>query len=211
MIIQYPALLLTPVFSYWTFGDLKGCCKGNPESKLKVSFRLSWGNFVITALGNLGLFAVHFSMKESVDKDGNLTENMAYYIISCSFLVLSWITLIILHNLQKCQRCCYTCCCHEYQKTYLDPNNPDELVYPSKTLEQEEIEMVVQVPQSKKNPELSNLQDIRTLPRKLKNLASGSVLTSDEPKQSKLQSKLHFIDFITRPDFPITSSCFQNA
>ena len=181
MIIMYPALLLTPVFSYWTFGDPKGCCKGNPESKLKVSFRLTWVNLAITALGSLGLFLIHFSLN-------------IFYFISWSCLILSWITLIILHNLQKCQKCCCTCCQFDqvYQKTFLDPNNPDELVYPSKTPEQEDIEIVVLTPQMQENPEHSNLEDIRTLPRKLKNLASASVLTSDEPKQSKLKRKFHF-------------------
>ena len=186
---MYPALLLTPVFSYWTFGDPKGCCKGNPESKLKVSFRLTWVNLAITALGNLGLFAVHFSMKKLGFSDIESFDNMQFYVGSCSCLVLSWITLILLNNLQKCQKCCCTCCQFDqvYQKTYLDPNNPDELIFHSKTPAQEHIEMVVQVPQSEKNPELSKLDDIRTLPKKLKNLASGSVLMSDEPKQSKLK------------------------
>ena len=82
-------------------------------------------------------------------------------------LILSWISFIILHNLQKCQKCCCTCCQFDqvYQKTFLDPNNPDELVYVSKTPEQAGIEMVVQVLPMDEHLKPSNLDDTRTLPK----------------------------------------------
>ena len=40
------------------------------------------------------------------------------------------------------------------------------------------------------NLDPSILEDIRTLPKKLENFASGSVFVSDKPKRSKLKSKL---------------------
>ena len=49
--------------------------------------------------------------------------------------------------------------------------------------------MEVQAQSNEDNFDPSILEDIRTLPKKLKNVASGSVLVSDEPKQSKLKSK----------------------
>ena len=49
--------------------------------------------------------------------------------------------------------------------------------------------MEVQVQPIEDNSDPSILEDIRTLPKKLKNVASGSILVSDEPKQSKLKSK----------------------
>ena len=62
--------------------------------------------------------------------------------------------------------------------------------------------MEVQVQPSQGNLDPSILEDVRTLPKKLKNVAGGSVFVSDEPKQSKLKSKSnsksmyrHFADF----------------
>jgi len=192
IILQYPAIVLTPVFSCWTFGHASGCCKRNPDNKLKVSFRLTWGNVVITAVGNLGLFLVHFFTKDLlspplVNSDGE-PSNLLFHIVSGSCLVLSWITLIILQNLQKCQKVCCLCCQNDqvFQKTALDPNNPDELIYLSKPVPQE-IELEVQVQPTEDNLDPSILEDMRTLPKKLKNVASGSGLVSDEPKQSNLK------------------------
>ena len=73
-----------------------------------------------------------------------------------------------------------------FQKTVLDPNNPDEFIHISKPL----IWMEVQAQSNGDNFDPSILEDISTLPNKLKSVASGSVLVSDEPKQSKLKSKL---------------------
>ena len=150
----------------------------------------------MTASGYLGLFLVHFFTK---DLSGPLIREaygqhkpsiLGLHIISGSCLVLSWITLIILQNLQKCQKICCSCCRKDqvFQKTALHPNNLDELIYISKPLLQD-IEMEVQVPSNENNLDPSILKDIKTLPKKLKNVASGSILVSDKPKQSKLKSK----------------------
>ena len=49
--------------------------------------------------------------------------------------------------------------------------------------------MEVQAQPNGDNFDPSILEDIKTRPKKLKNVASGSVLVSDEPRQSKLKSK----------------------
>ena len=91
---------------------------------------------------------------------------------------------MILQNLQKCQNICCSCCQSDqvFQKTALDPNIPNELIYLSKPLPQD-IEMVVQAQPTEDNLDPSIVEDMRTFPKKLKNVASGSVLVSDEPKQ----------------------------
>ena len=68
-------------------------------------------------------------------------------------------------------------------------NNPDELIYLSKPVPQD-IELEVQAQPTEDNLDPSILEDIRTLPKKLKNVASCSVLVIDELKQSKLKSRL---------------------
>ena len=193
IIVQYPAIVLTAVFSYWTFGDPKHCCNKNAENRLKVSFRLIWINAVLTAFENVGLFLIHFFRK---DMSGPLfvhgdPTNLFFHIISFSFLMLSWMTLIILQNLPKCQRyCCYCCQSNQvFQKTALDPNYLDELIYLSKPVSQD-IKMEVQNQPTEDNLDPSILEDLRILHKKLKNVASGSIFGSDEPKQSKLKGKL---------------------
>lgn len=183
MSLKYPALLLTPVFSYWTFCGTGGSSKRKPDSMLKISFRLTYGNVFITTFCHLGLFAVHFF--KVLVHTSKINENLKFYIASFSCLIISWITLIILLNLQKCQNSYCKCCPQVFQKTHLDPNNPDVLIDPLKHFELEDIEMVVQVPFIQKGSKYSFLEDIRTLPKKLKNVASGSVFMSDKPKQLK--------------------------
>ena len=154
MILQFPALIMAPVFSYWTFGDPTFCHKRNYEGRLKASFRFTWGNCFITAMGNLGLFLVHLSSRHLVQ---DFTFNLQYHIVSCTCLVLSWITLILLHNLQKWQKCCCAFCQLDqvYQKSALDPDNPDELIDLSHDKE--------------------NMQVMRTLFGRMNSIVNGSI------------------------------------
>ena len=49
IIIQNPALILTPVFSNWTIGPEKSFCnKNSTGQKFKASLRLTWGNIILT-------------------------------------------------------------------------------------------------------------------------------------------------------------------
>ena len=83
---------------------------------------------------------------------------------------------------------CCSCCQSDqvFQKTGLDPNNPDELIdlMEWKIHETQDNELI---PSNGEN-ELSHsiLEDVRTLSMKMKNVASGSVFVSEEPKQSSL-------------------------
>ena len=196
MIILYPALVLTPVFSYWTFGDPNGICRRNADQKLKVSFRLTLGNIIITTFGNLGLFLVHFFTK---DLSKCFTDNLELHIISATSLVLSWITLIILQNLQKYQN--FFCSCFRmaqvFKKTALDPNNPDKLIDLSIYMPlPQDIKMEVHVKHNENNLDSLILEDIRNIPKKMENVASASLFLSEEPKQSKLKSKLFLIEIV---------------
>ena len=114
---------MTPVFSYWTFGDPKGCYKRNTQNILKISFRSTWGNVALTTLGNLTLLLINSFTKDlpSFSADQEKEQN-TLHIIFALCLVISWITLILLQNLQKCQSD------QVFQKTALDPNCPDELI-----------------------------------------------------------------------------------
>ena len=151
MILRYPAIALTPIFSYWTFGDpdvIEAAAAGstirNPDIKLKVSFRLTWGNAILTTFGNLGLFLVHIFTRDLSTNWFN--ENVLLHSISVLFTVLSWITLIILQNLPRCQKVCFSYCQNDqvFQKTALDPNFPEKMIDLSKPVTQD-MEMVANI------------------------------------------------------------------
>ena len=112
MVLQYPALLLTPVFSYWTFGDMTGFCMGNDKNHLQVSFRLTWGNVIITLMGNLGLVVAHSITKPLTYTWRGTTlleDSLHLHLVSGSCFVVSVFTLFILQKLQNCQRFCCAC------------------------------------------------------------------------------------------------------
>ena len=125
--VEYPALFLAPVFSFWTIGNSNVCCTGHHENKIQVSFKLTYGNAILTSIVNLGLLLAHYLKTPGLvfgDDGQEMTENMKFHIASCSCLIMSWVTLIILQNVQKCQKLCCSCCQENcfpvIQKTTLD-------------------------------------------------------------------------------------------
>ena len=109
LILKYPEILLTPVFSCWTF-DIS---KNKPPNHLEVSIRMTWINILITSVGIFGLMFIHFSTKEilqETEEGFDLTQNLIFHINSCFFLGLSWLTLIILQQLPECKDTCCKCC-----------------------------------------------------------------------------------------------------
>ena len=157
-IIKYPALLLTPVFSNWTFGCASGCsCRG--RNHLKVSWWLTWGNLVITTFGVWSLFGICYANGHKFHRGYDsffrvMTDfspsGAGLLGIPCSTLLsLSWITLIILQILPKCHNCCCMCCqtnCFPvFQETVLDADRPLEVIeWPLKEQlnEEEQVEML---------------------------------------------------------------------
>lgn len=134
IVLQYPALLMTPVFSYWTFGDMTGLFMGNAKNNLKISFKLTWGNVIITLMGNLGLLVAHSITKPLTYTWRGTTrpeDSLHLHLVSASCFVVSVFTLLILQKLQSCQRFC--CACWQtdsvFKKTSLDPRNPSELIF----------------------------------------------------------------------------------
>ena len=117
---QHPALLLTTVFSNFTFGlnQIKCCGRADEVKYLKVSWPLTWVNFSIS-----------------------ITEICFWWIykgialqrfILIPLLVLSFVTLLFLQLTPKYKSCCCQCCqthCYPvHQLTALDPNDPFELI-----------------------------------------------------------------------------------
>ena len=110
LMFQFPALFLTPVFSFWTFGDKKGYfCKDQINRKVQLSFTLTWINFSLTVIVNTGLLINNLTKAWRVG-------HSVFHIISCSCLVLSGFTLKFIQNLKSLKR------------TVLDLDSPSQVI-----------------------------------------------------------------------------------
>ena len=72
-IINHPALVLTPTFSFWRFGPVRadGCCAyQRKESKICLSFRLTWVNTLLTFCGMATLFLYPLFIFQSKEEYG---------------------------------------------------------------------------------------------------------------------------------------------
>ena len=142
-IIRFPPIILTPMFSIWTIGPVMSksvcgsiCCNGH--QRLGVSFCLTWINLLLTFTS--GFAYVTWLVWHN---EGNLGGFLlTYLVMSCPFLAIAMIFLILLQCLDKCSGCCCPClpCCENNcypvtQFTYLDVNNMDIIIT------QEEIEL----------------------------------------------------------------------
>ena len=140
-VINFPAIILTPAFSYWVFGPVEAfsCqtwCRGG-NSRLGLSFLHTWINFTITVSGQL-VFVILIEPR---------TGLINFLIFSLPFHIFGAIFLILLQFLQKCNccTCCTTGCCESItQQTLLDVDNPLEKIEGKQT-NNEEHEMEIQI------------------------------------------------------------------
>ena len=143
-IYQYPALLLTPVFSIWTFGpiNVKDCCYCSSRIEhrkyLKVSFPLAWGNILLTAIS----YVASLTLLSNISRYGHshlhtfFVDGCGYdppvYTISLLFLIMACISLLII---QFCKSCCCISTCFQNNcfpivaETVLDPEQPLNLLH----------------------------------------------------------------------------------
>ena len=152
-VIALPALVLTPVFSFFTFGPHKsgGCCPyKKSEQKICLSFRLSWINAVLTICGISGAAAAIYHLEtirlsdkqlSKIDlntcaaikvKDNECLEflldiwgnfNYIFYIFG-----LASICLLLIQFLDRCSCLCCGCfkehCLPMTEKSVHDTENP---------------------------------------------------------------------------------------
>ena len=101
-ILAHPALILTPAFTFWTFGNdfrlCGNCKKGLP--RLGVSFRLTWIN-AIMSITECMILIIHFfpSVLPRLELELFLS-------ILLSLFGLSLISLLLIQFLDKCSSCC---------------------------------------------------------------------------------------------------------
>ena len=137
-ILAHPALILTPAFTCWTFGNefllscsatqAEACCicqRGAPQ--LRVSFRLTWINALMTITGCLVWTSRFYGRNATLDSFTHLltAPNLGTYItMTCPYLLVSLITLLLIQFLDKCTNCCCGCfkqnCLPMYEKVRYD-------------------------------------------------------------------------------------------
>ena len=96
-VINFPAMILTPAFSYWVFGPIESsssCCKTTRTTRIGVSFLHSWINAVITIAGQ-----ATYVYLVSVD------------VVPYMYLGLQFISVLMLALIQLLERCDKDSCC----------------------------------------------------------------------------------------------------
>ena len=120
-VINFPAMILTPAFSYWVFGPIENsssCCKTTRTTRIGVSFLHSWINAVITIAGQ-----ATYVYLVSVDV-------VPYMYLGLQFISVLMLALIQL--LERCDKdsCCPSSCCKStIQRTMLDVDDPSRQIF----------------------------------------------------------------------------------
>ena len=127
--LQFPALILMPVWTFWMIGprsqlSILNCrCKlGSNNKKLVVSFFWTWLNACLTILVQLIFFFIIVLPTITV---GNKNQNIAI-MCSCSVCFLMILSLFLLIALQ----CLIPACCGKtIQRTVYDPDEVHCITY----------------------------------------------------------------------------------
>ena len=123
-VIDQPAFILTPVFSFWTFGPCTSggdCSYKKTEPKLCLSFRLTWVNYILTLGGSCGLMAPFFLFS-------NADPNILFVFVTLPLYAIATISLLLVQFLDQCLCCCCRCfkdnCLPLTEKNVYDTENP---------------------------------------------------------------------------------------
>ena len=133
-VIAHPALMLTPVFSFWTFGPPTsgGCCAyKKAEPKIYLSFKLTWINSILTLCGSFGVVAIFETFLNTYPhRDPYYVHALFSYflIFTLPLFALAAICLLLIQFLDRCSCCCCKCfkenCLPMTEKIVFDTENP---------------------------------------------------------------------------------------
>ena len=122
-VTNFPAMILTPTFSYWVFGPIESfssCCKTTRTTRIGVSFLHSWINAGVTIVGQLTFYY--------------LVGERSYFdflYMSLGLHFMSVLTLALIQLLERCDKvsCCTSSCCKStIQRTVLDVDDPSRQI-----------------------------------------------------------------------------------
>ena len=145
IIWKFPAILITPVFSFWTMGPInssKQCCNFQIcyGKKLGVSFFHTWINFLFSIIVSITSLvqSIGYGLQASPLKLGFIV-----LLVIIIFYLPTTILLILIQTIDKCKKCCcsqwcITNCLPITNRTILDTDKMDELIVIQKSQFQEE-------------------------------------------------------------------------
>jgi len=110
-IIAQPALIMTPIFSFWTFGPVKSdscCAYKRSEPRICLSFRLTWFNAIWSFCGTFGMVVVHECFISWHPWSSGIFN--LFLIAYLPFFALAIICLLLIQFMDKCASCCCRCC-----------------------------------------------------------------------------------------------------
>ena len=128
---EFPAMILTPAFSYWVFGPISSystsnwCCGGN--NKLGVSFFHTWINVGITILGQFFCAFIFFGNEPSNVKF--LKTYTLVLTISVPSHLISIIMLALIQTLDRSKSCPSSFCNSVTQRTLLNVDDPTKQIF----------------------------------------------------------------------------------
>ena len=96
----FPAIILTPVFSFWTFGPVspKYCCIYKiKEPNIHLSYRLTWINAIFTSGMTGGFLAAWFEFRYL----GVPIYHHQEWQFACTFVLISLLSLVLIQFLPK--------------------------------------------------------------------------------------------------------------
>ena len=131
-LIIFPALLLTPVFSFWTFGPISSkhhCIYKIKEPKIHLSYRLTWINTIFTSGMTGGFLAGWFEFRYF----GIPIYNHQEWHLACTFVLISLLSLALIQFLSK-----FSCVCSTTFQENCLPMTP-KVVYDTRTEEKDTI------------------------------------------------------------------------
>ena len=111
-LIKFPAFVLTPAFTFWTFGPVAStscCIYRKNEQKIHLSYRLTWINAFLTSFIAGGLLAYRVEISNHYELRGVLPSIVIGFGITLALLALSFLTLIFI----QCPGKCSCLCCSE--------------------------------------------------------------------------------------------------
>ena len=149
LISRFPAIILTPLFSFWTISGVQCCVNGalgqavnspdlnvRSDKLLGISFCHSWINAFITLCFSIGGWTFTFlQSKSEVIGYSRIFWGIwdpEYFIVICisiPLFVISALLIILFQFHEKFNKCCCDSCCKiEIEFTLLDMNEMDEII-----------------------------------------------------------------------------------
>ena len=116
IIIKFPAIALTPAFTFWAFGPISStscCIYKKKEPKIKLRYRFTWINALLTSLISAGFLAYAWFKDVDIGHGilndgffskgfrGPLATKRISFLTACILIPFSLLTLLLIQCIGK--------------------------------------------------------------------------------------------------------------